>query len=626
MAQILAENYIDLNDLIESKGAEEALIIFKKSGGGAISILHKNIFKHKNWAAFLKNLPITIHIVNFNNPSKESERKFLNGKCKYTLVFEEKMLDEAKLDLTHLVKRARKPHPSKEDIKLDMGENTFFLSLTFPELKPHSELLSKLVQGSDAMELRVDLLGDRDPYNVLRQMQFLRRKTQNLPIIFTVRSKGQCGNFEDDPESLFELVKWGLRGGAEYLDIEMNWEMKYRMKIINLAKKSYPSTVLIGSYHIVGQKKNIPEIKKLFKRCCNNGKVDAVKVVTTAFEESDSYKVHLAAEESNLHVPYIALCLSPKGVLSRVLNKRFTPVTHQLLPFVAAPGQLTTDQIMNSRKALNILTDKKFYIFGFPISASPSPNMHNGGFEKFGLPYTFERCESESTEKMENVLKRDDFGGASVTIPHKQNVIQFLDEVSEVASEIGAVNTVIVKHNEKTGKKCLFGENTDWLGIYRPIKSKFVAKKSKNFALIVGAGGAAMSGMYAMKKLGLELLVYNRTAKKAQELAQRFGGTAIEELSSDCLMKAVGQEFPDVVISTVPGSSGFKLPVEFLKHKPIVFDAAYKPAKTALLEQAVENECPFVQGAEMLVEQGIEQFQLWTKRRAPKLVMSEAVY
>eukprot|EP00611_Tribonema_gayanum_P015815 TRINITY_DN2771_c0_g3_i2.p1 TRINITY_DN2771_c0_g3~~TRINITY_DN2771_c0_g3_i2.p1 ORF type:complete len:407 (-),score=104.44 TRINITY_DN2771_c0_g3_i2:699-1919(-) len=373
-----------------------------------------------------------------------------------------------------------------------MGENTFFLSLTFPDMRPHADLLPELTDGTDAMELRVDLLSDQRPHAVLAQLQLLRRHTGRLPVIFTIRSKGQCGAFADDPVAMFDLLKWGLRGGVEYLDIEANWGWKHRARMIGLAKAHYPATVLMGSYHVVGKKATEAQARKLFKRCYHRGQVDAVKVVTTAIEHEDSYRVHQAAESLALPVPHIGLCLTPTGSLSRVLNMRFTPVTHAKLPSVAAPGQLTSEAIMRLRQDLGMLQPKQFYLFGSPISASPSPAMHNSGFQHCHLPHSYALCESEGTEAMAAALRSPDFGGGSVTIPHKQNVLQFLDQISPAAEKIGAVNTVIVQADPETGKPVLLGDNTDWLGILRPIKARLAAKgaqhKKGGVALIVGGG------------------------------------------------------------------------------------------------------------------------------------------
>lgn len=294
-------------------------------------------------------------------------------------------------------------------------------------------------------------------------------------------------------------------------------------------------------------------------------------MVTTAFEPEDSIRVHAAAKSLSLPVPYIALCLTETGKLSRVLNERYTPVTHEKLPFVAAPGQMSSKQIMRHREDLGLCPRRAFFLFGSPICASPSPDMHNAGFRVSGLPYEYFLCEGEDPAVMTEALARADFGGASVTIPHKQNVLPLLDEVSEAAEKIGAVNTVIVGTDPETGARHLRGDNTDWLGILRPVKARLDASGWEQgrggVALVVGGGGAAMGALFAMQRLGLELVVYNRTPSKAQELAERFGGSAVAALDAETLQEACGSAAVDVVVSTIPAASKFVLPDYLLESK-----------------------------------------------------------
>lgn len=295
------------------------------------------------------------------------------------------------------------------------------------------------------------------------------------------------------------------------------------------------------------------------------------KVVTTAFDPEDSIRVHAAAKSLALPVPYIGLCLTETGKLSRVLNERYTPVTHEKLPFVAAPGQLTSKQIMRHRADLGLCLPRSFFLFGSPISASPSPDMHNAGFRATGLPHDYSLREGEDPAIMKEMLDRPDFGGASVTIPHKQNVLSLLDEVSEAAEKIGAVNTVIVGSDSESGARRLRGDNTDWLGILRPVKARMEASgwepQAGGIALVVGAGGAAMGALFAMQQLGLQVVVYNRTPAKAADLAERFGGAAVSALDTGTLEAACGSVSVDVVVSTIPASAEFTLPQYLLENK-----------------------------------------------------------
>lgn len=229
--------------------------------------------------------PLTVHLA--ISAETAAARESCEQATKYTVVVgdEKEEEDDAKTDLSRLVAFARKPKSSPSDVALDMGKNTFFLSLTFEDFTPHRDLLPDLTEGVDAMELRVDLLANKeDPYTVLRQLSILRRHTGYLPVVFTIRSKGQCGAFPDDPEKLFRLARWGLRAGCEVMDVEANWPISYREGLIREAGESYPGAVLVGSYHVVGKKTSEEQAKNLFMECYHDGTVDAVKVCVYAWE------------------------------------------------------------------------------------------------------------------------------------------------------------------------------------------------------------------------------------------------------------------------------------------------------------------------------------------------------
>src|SRR5690606_28214839 len=128
------------------------------------------------------------------------------------------------------------------------------------------------------------------------------------------------------------------------------------------------------------------------------------------------------------------------GQLSRVLNTFLTPVTHPVLPVKAAPGQLSIPEIHQALHLLGLLPKKKFYLFGTPIQHSKSPAIHSQLYLQHGLPYEYHLHESD--EIPVDIVRSEDFGGASVTIPHKIAIMKYLDSVSPAAKQIGAVNTV----------------------------------------------------------------------------------------------------------------------------------------------------------------------------------------
>jgi shikimate-5-dehydrogenase/3-dehydroquinate dehydratase type I len=555
---------------------------------------------------------------------------------------------------------------------LTMGENTFFLSLSFPEIAQVEPYVEQMCQDVDAMEYRTDLLDCRDSrFDLLHGMQLMRRYCRPhavrvpalpfggtvledvVPIVYTVRTRNQAGTYPDDEHGItkmFELLEWGLRGGVEVLDVESAWDTKKTANLLDKAEERYSSQIL-GSHHVVGKEVTTEEAVDLFVQCAMNGRAHGAKVVLSIdSEEKDrmAYEAALIATEvaasvGDPLVPNISLILGEVGQFSRIINLPFTPVTHQSLPFAAAPGQLTSNEIMTTRLLSRIFSPKKYAILGHNIAYSVSPQMHGAAFSATKLPHEYIRVDVATVEEFieSELFKSDDFGGTSVTVPHKQAIMPYVDVLSEAAEIIGSVNTLIAKNEfiDDDFKRVIYGDNTDWKGIFNPLNRLLdgTVDSRTDHALIIGAGGTARAAAYVAKKLGLKLIYYNRTPSKAEDLARNFGGTVVTNLeqrggdAGQSIGELLGESVENsirVVISTLPAASEFSLPEWLLaidKRKPIIFDVNYKPYSTKLLRQAEEAGCSLVRGSEMLWEQGVGQFELWTGRTAPYSVMKQVV-
>lgn len=255
-------------------------------------------------------------------------------------------------------------------------------------------------------------------------------------------------------------------------------------------------------------------------------------------------------------------------------------------------------------------------VIGDPIEHSLSPQMHNAGYKALGIDHEFVYVACNiKINKIADFIKEAramDIHGISCTIPHKIEVMKYLDEVDETASEIGAVNTVV---NEK-GK--LKGYNTDWLGAVIPLE-KITSLKNKKVALI-GAGGTARAIAYGMVKKGASLAIFNRSIGKARALANEFGGRAfaLNELDRIKNMDIIFNATP---VGMHPKDNESPIPKELITSKHTVFDAIYTPYETKLLREAKEQGAQVIHGMEMLLQQGVAQFKLYTKRDAPEQVM-----
>lgn len=524
------------------------------------------------------------------------------------------------------------------------GKRSSFLSLTYPDVNQALPIIDQISEGVDALELRVDLLrsikdSDDVTYSipsteyVSSQLAALRRVT-SLPIVYTVRTVSQGGKHPDKAEKeALELLELGLKAGVEYLDVEITLP---EQKVRELVSKKGRSKI-IASYHDFSGNLKWNSVTVKEKYDIADGVGDIIKIIGTASTIQDNFELHnfvTAVNSKPSAKPIIAINMGAQGQLSRILNETFTPVTHPLLPNKAAPGQLSFKQIQEALALVGQLPAQQFYLFGNPIAHSMSPTLHNTGFQVLGLPHKYSLLETQSfNEQNKEAIAAADFGGASVTIPYKLDVIPALDELTPAAKVIGAVNTIIPTNS--AGKRVLVGDNTDWLGIRKSIIAQLSTGVVKN-ALVIGGGGTARAAIYALHSLSAETIyLWNRTKSKAEELARAFPDARVQVLDQ---LGAWTSTPPNVIVGTVPASAttlqegtpgATLLTTDLYKYRDgpaVVVDMAYKPADTPLLQLArVAPNWRTVRGLEVLLEQGYEQFELWTGRRCPRKTVGEKV-
>jgi shikimate dehydrogenase len=254
-------------------------------------------------------------------------------------------------------------------------------------------------------------------------------------------------------------------------------------------------------------------------------------------------------------------------------------------------------------------------VIGNPIGHSLSPLLHNEIYVREDVDAVMLAFQNPNIGELVSAIRALPIHLTAITLPHKESVIQLLDEVDKKALEIGSVNTII-----NTGGK-LEGYNTDVVGITVALKDMVLKGKS---ILIFGAGGAARAVAYHMRERGAKIHSYDRTFKKAQTLCERFGGTA---LGLDALK---GTQF-DVIVNASPvglnpNTDATPVPKEMIRKGGIVFDLVYNPLETRLMREAREAGAQVISGLAMLVEQALEQERLWLGREignAPYYVLLE---
>jgi shikimate dehydrogenase len=253
---------------------------------------------------------------------------------------------------------------------------------------------------------------------------------------------------------------------------------------------------------------------------------------------------------------------------------------------------------------------------------SISPAMQNSAlrargfrdwrYEKLALP-------PDKMETMINAVRADECVGANVTIPHKQSIIPFLDELSDTARGIGAVNTIVKRANK------LIGENTDAEGFLESLRTRHIRPRHTH-VMIFGAGGAAAAVAFALAREGArQIVLINRTTARAAELADHLHELfprleiAVNWWEPLCDMNLVVNAS---AVGMSPNSEESPLPSgRVVPRGALVYDLVYNPSETRFLKEAAHIGARCVGGLEMLINQGALSFELWTGREAPVRTM-----
>lgn len=267
-----------------------------------------------------------------------------------------------------------------------------------------------------------------------------------------------------------------------------------------------------------------------------------------------------------------------------------------------------------------------FGVIGDPIRHSKSPVMLNRAFRESGIngAYAAFHVTPDQLQQAIAGLRGLGFRGLNVTIPHKIEVMAFLDEISDGAKAAGAVNTIVNDNGR------LIGYNTDGIGYVRSLKEEAEPNLNGKTIVVLGAGGAARGILWALaQESPAAILVANRTESKASELAASFSPDyRISAIPWSNLQEACSTA--DVVINTTsvgmsPNVADLPLDPSWLKPGSVASDLIYNPLKTAFLQQAEQLGCRIHGGLGMFIYQGAYAFEYWTGKPAPVSAMREVV-
>lgn len=262
-------------------------------------------------------------------------------------------------------------------------------------------------------------------------------------------------------------------------------------------------------------------------------------------------------------------------------------------------------------------------LIGHPVEHSFSPPMHNAAFNALNMDWTYVAFDVEPSNLKSAIdgARSLNIKGLNVTIPHKIEVMKYLDEIDEVARLIGAVNTIDFRNMK--------GYNTDGIGAVKAIE-EVTSIKNKN-VVIAGAGGASRAISFYIAKYGAEsITILNRNVDKASDLAKDIN--LIDDVRADSISQINDYVCEaDILIDTTPVGmhpnvdADAIVGAEDMHEDLVVFDAVYNPNETSLIKRAIKANAKPVYGIKMLLYQGVESFKIWTGQNPPVDVMEDAL-
>ncbi|RAK72106.1 type I 3-dehydroquinate dehydratase [Aspergillus fijiensis CBS 313.89] len=414
-------------------------------------------------------------------------------------------------DLTRflsLILGQTRPH---EDLKTKSRTN--FISTTFPDVHAALPNLDILSVGSDAVEIRVDLLvdpatppsGTTSAVPSLRyvgqQLMLLRQHTE-LPIIFTTRCTKENGKFPmDDPQLFYRYLRRAIQWGVEYIDVELWLPESIRQRLA--AEKG--NSIIMSAFHDFSGtwKWTSPEAPRIFAQSAQYA--DIVKMIAMVTTIEANYELeYFRSEIRKTHGAYpllSAVNMGQLGQLSRALNTVFSPITHPLLPMIAAPGQLTAAEINEALHIMGQLPKRDLYAIG-SFRSTPQSMFMEKCFNELSLPHSLTSIDRGPMGSVERVLTQATFGGASVQPPIPSGT-GCIPAVSEAARAIGLVDTIVA--GPQGPQKTLVGENATWKGIRATLTRDYVpsAYRGRTAILLAASESEASAAIYALRSLGV---------------------------------------------------------------------------------------------------------------------------
>jgi len=490
-----------------------------------------------------------------------------------------------------------------------MNEGKICVSIRVESLESLGESVRKAQDVADIIELRLDYYPG-DPLSVVQQLPPSKK-----PFLLTLRPREQGGAREISKEE--RLRFWnglGQRREGILRDVEHDLDV---------------DGADIVSYHNFERvPANLDSIYESLRSKSENAALKIACAVSQATDAIPLWRLLDRAQSDGVRI--IPIAMGEAGEWTRILDLAHgASMTYASLDVdsATAAGQLSAGELTERYRVKEITRETRVYaVIGDPISHSLSPVIQNAAFKAIDEDAVFIRIPlSDLDEFMRRMVRKDtrevelNFGGFAVTMPHKRALAAYLDEIADVAGEIGSVNTVSIND------EVLKGYNTDVRGFLEPLKERLGDLQGCRVA-ILGAGGAARSCVYGLDREGAAVTIFARDLGEAEKLAEQFGasGRQFASGSTDNSFK----DFDLLVNATPIGMSGLEERIastQQLSNLKLVYDLVTSGEDTGLIGEAKQAGVATIPGIEMLLAQGAAQFEIWTGVEAPRKAMADAL-
>jgi 3-dehydroquinate dehydratase/shikimate dehydrogenase len=482
------------------------------------------------------------------------------------------------------------------------------------------EMIAKIksaVPLADVIEVRFDCLQSSELDQALNKTRIWHEQN-SAKLLATLRTKEQGGKRDILQEERIKF--WSAGNGTVFWGGDLEEDIIERSLDCLWFER-------ICSCHDISERTS--NVKEIFDRLIDT-KATVIKIAVTTSTITDAIPLwNLLNRACSERKQFIPIAMGEAGKWTRILGLAHGAyMTYAALGEgeKTADGQITARDMIEVYRVKELDKDTAVYgVIGDPVSSSLSPYLHNAGFAAGAINAVFlpllvqnldefiRRMVARTTREVEL-----NFAGFSVTMPHKRSIMRHLDAIDAVAERIGAVNTVRIEQGK------LIGYNTDAHGFIAPLKAKFGDVKDARVA-VIGAGGAARACVYALENEGADITVLSRDLRKAETLADEF------RVKSEQLTADHGPLATDIVVNATP--LGMKGPLENrspltseqLKGVKSVYDLVTRSGVTPFVADAEKCGAKTIDGLEMLISQGLRQFEIWTGREAPDSVMRHAV-